>query len=1389
MTGTPDRKRTMGRKVKDHNDNINQLWRLGGRRSRSVTGGRSLGSGSQSISTASDEYIKKRGDTVYGALGYNVGTIIISSDTIDLAPDNNISLQIPLPYVFLQPESGTADDLVTINGIKFIQQELWMRGVNDTVTITIKNSGNIRTIDGNDFALAGKNYIKFVYDVADEKWVQQTVGVVALSAGGSSPLTTKGDIFGFSTTDARIPVGADSEVLIADSAEALGVRWGSISGTVPSGSALNDHLEWTGSMWEALSYMEFGATPADIGSIRNSNNIGIAWRNAANNANHSIVLTNIDEFEVDADWLPATDGDLNLGAPTQSWDNAYLDKIRFIHNTTFADGQPAIGVESADNMVFKTTPTTGDFGFRFNGSTNAVTIGNLSGNLKDSYQWVWGDSSSTNAYIEKIPSGPFQFVSPDNFRFDSSNTIPKTIFMGQNTGNLLAHYLQFQGESSTGVSREYGSIKSRQVSSTNTSEQGSLEFALIESGVPDVDYLILDAQSQQVQALKNLNMGFNDIVNIGGETINGLTPDTTPDGTNDYVMTYDDSTASIKKVLLNDIIGVGLPDGSANRDHLEWNGSSWVAQQNISFDNNTPALQFRDFIDSSYITVQATTGNNLRIERGDLQATGLELSSDSLTTPELFTMRQLNTGNGDMLFSTTGDKFTFLVNSLDQLSITENTIDVHDNGISNYVGWTASVEQTHAVDGLGSTWTLPFGDLYDFRVDGGSEFTIGSGAIGMNSPLSMNTNKITSVVDPDDPQDAATKAYVDAQVSGGGVQDKIEEGNSRVEVIDTGSGVLAFYVDDLVTAQATMAASSFNLTGVNLEMFGNNINGIGLLDFDATNTSIDTSALNMNFTLPTSQAYTFSIGGGTEFLINETEIDVRNKKLISITYSVYNEITAPDDDPGPNTGWLYGKDVGGVTQPFWEDEAGTVTNLITGGGGGASEPYATTVQTPSSTSGTLSIDLDYHTHTVTVDENITTINFANVPAPGQSREFTIRFDHDGVGGTFQVDFPASAGSNSFTLSSGQSARYVLHTEDGGTSYEIQTLIGATFSGGFSGNLSDLTIDANKDWNAKNITNINQLGFGNTNALIDFVDSAGNGMIYDTPTSRGHLFTVNANTELELTSTILDGKANTLQNWLGIIFDTGDSIINNDASMEFNKNLTGDAYIWKLGGVTEMGLTENTLDMHQSNIINMGPGTISLETTESTIDATNDFLLFYDASAGALRKTAVTNVTSAGTTLTGLSDTNITSPANGHHLVYNSTSGKWENLSSSGGDLWSDPIDSAIVTDGTPRNVGSSGNRLGNTFLTNLDVNTITVSGLTALNGDVSLGNTTGDDVNVNGLVQTDIKFTFGNTVNFNQSQSTVGSAGSASSLPSQPTGYIIIKQSDTEYVVPYYAKT
>lgn len=54
--------------------------------------------------------------------------------------------------------------------------------------------------------------------------VGQTITINA-SSGAASPLTTKGDLWGFDTTNDRIPVGTNGQVLTANSGVSLGVAW------------------------------------------------------------------------------------------------------------------------------------------------------------------------------------------------------------------------------------------------------------------------------------------------------------------------------------------------------------------------------------------------------------------------------------------------------------------------------------------------------------------------------------------------------------------------------------------------------------------------------------------------------------------------------------------------------------------------------------------------------------------------------------------------------------------------------------------------------------------------------------------------------------------------------------------------------------------------------------------------------------------------------------------------------------------------------------------------------------------------------------------------------------------------------------------------------------
>lgn len=111
-----------------------------------------------------------------------------------------------------------------------------------------------------------------ITSVQDTAWVY-LFGAVVMGAGGGggSPLTTKGDLFGYDTADARVPVGTDGQVLTADSSDAQGVTWAAIPDPIP--------LTTKGDLFgfSTLDVRVAVGTNGQLLSARSGATPGIAW--------------------------------------------------------------------------------------------------------------------------------------------------------------------------------------------------------------------------------------------------------------------------------------------------------------------------------------------------------------------------------------------------------------------------------------------------------------------------------------------------------------------------------------------------------------------------------------------------------------------------------------------------------------------------------------------------------------------------------------------------------------------------------------------------------------------------------------------------------------------------------------------------------------------------------------------------------------------------------------------------------------------------------------------------------------------------------------------------------------------------------------------------------
>jgi hypothetical protein len=141
-----------------------------------------------------------------------------------VTPNIGVSKIIAGTNITISPTTGVGDVVINSTGggsggTQNLQSVLNLgnsasQNINLTGTIT---ATTIKPVDITDVAVSNGS--------TGQVLTKGASGILWANISGSSPLTTKGDLYTFSTVNTRFPVGTNGQVLSADSTQATGLKW------------------------------------------------------------------------------------------------------------------------------------------------------------------------------------------------------------------------------------------------------------------------------------------------------------------------------------------------------------------------------------------------------------------------------------------------------------------------------------------------------------------------------------------------------------------------------------------------------------------------------------------------------------------------------------------------------------------------------------------------------------------------------------------------------------------------------------------------------------------------------------------------------------------------------------------------------------------------------------------------------------------------------------------------------------------------------------------------------------------------------------------------------------------------------------------------------------
>lgn len=198
-------------------------------------------------------------DRLVNTSGTNTGDQTLPTNTSDLINDGANGIN-----PFITAADVPADAVTSVNGqvgivvldTDDIADTATNRYTNDTDVTRLVNTSGTNTGD-QDISGIGTNATA-ITTLQGNRLLEVQAGtnvtvnnadplrpIVSATGGGVSPLTTKGDLYTYSTDDDRLPIGANGQVLSANSATSTGLEWVAGGG---GATKLKDYIQITGNL-------------------------------------------------------------------------------------------------------------------------------------------------------------------------------------------------------------------------------------------------------------------------------------------------------------------------------------------------------------------------------------------------------------------------------------------------------------------------------------------------------------------------------------------------------------------------------------------------------------------------------------------------------------------------------------------------------------------------------------------------------------------------------------------------------------------------------------------------------------------------------------------------------------------------------------------------------------------------------------------------------------------------------------------------------------------------------------------------------------------------------------------------------------------------------------